>query len=115
MKRMLAFAFIAATAFAASNSAAAAGRAGNLERHDNRYEERYGDRDHRWNDNRWHNGRLGGSWNRSCTDSYVRRGVLYADCRTRNGKWRQTALRVDNCRSAENSNGRLVCTQWRRR
>lgn len=112
MKKILALAFAAVTAFgaAAAGSAEARGRYGDNNR-DHRYEDRYdrGRDDHRWNN------RIGGSWDRSCTDSYVRRGVLYADCRTRNGKWRQTALRIDNCRSAENSNGRLVCTQWRRR
>lgn len=106
MKRILALAF----AFTAALGVASAGSAEARSRHDDRRDQRHEERHDRWQDSRWNNGRIGGSWNRTCSDSYVRRGVLYADCRMRNGRWRQTALRIDNCRAAENMNGRLVCT-----
>jgi hypothetical protein len=50
-----------------------------------------------------------GSYARSCADIRVQGGVLRADCRTRDGRWRRNAVRVDACRRFANRDGRLAC------
>jgi hypothetical protein len=52
-----------------------------------------------------------GSYQRSCTDIRVRRGILRAECRDRKGRWRDAAAPIDACRRFANSNGRLGCEQ----
>lgn len=51
-----------------------------------------------------------GRWRDSCRDYDVRRGFLYAECRTRAGRWIDTRLDLRNCRrDVVNDDGRLVC------
>ncbi len=57
-------------------------------------------------------GRLpGGSWARSCRSAEMRGGVLYAECRNRNGKWRDAQIIVRSCPADRlgNQNGQLAC------
>jgi hypothetical protein len=51
----------------------------------------------------------GGSYQRSCTDIRVRRGVLQAECRAKNGRWRDASAPAEACRRFANRNGKLVC------
>lgn len=51
-----------------------------------------------------------GSWRASCRNFHVQGRVLYADCRTRGGRWIQTSLDLRRCRQdVRNDDGRLVC------
>jgi uncharacterized membrane protein YgcG len=57
-------------------------------------------------------GRLpGGSWARSCRSAEMRGGVLYAECKNRNGKWRDAQIIVRSCPADRlgNQNGQLAC------
>ena len=53
----------------------------------------------------------GGSWRNSCKDIRTFQGVLYATCRTRDGKWVHTtlSLRAGVCPRAMNVDGNLRC------
>jgi hypothetical protein len=50
-----------------------------------------------------------GSYQRSCSDIRVRRGVLLAECRDRKGRWRDASAPADACRRFANRNARLLC------
>ena len=51
-----------------------------------------------------------GSWSQSCRNGSVRSGVLYAECRRRNGDWWRASIKLDRCRrGVENINGQLRC------
>lgn len=52
-----------------------------------------------------------GSYGRSCSNAYVNRGRLYADCRDQRGTVRGTSIELNRCGDYEiaNSNGLLVC------
>jgi hypothetical protein len=50
-----------------------------------------------------------GSYQRSCSDIRVRRGLLLAECRDRRGRWRDASAPVDACRRFANRNSELVC------
>lgn len=52
-----------------------------------------------------------GSYAQSCSNSYVNRGRLYADCRTRNGQVRGTSIELERCSRYEiaNIDGLLTC------
>lgn len=54
---------------------------------------------------------IAGSWGMSCRDGTVLNGVMRAECRTVDGRWRSSALDLDNCRGGAiaNSDGYLVC------
>jgi len=57
-----------------------------------------------------------GSYQKSCTSiSMTRDGYLQASCKTVNGSWQQTRIRVSECRGGDiaNNNGRLVCASGR--
>ena len=56
-----------------------------------------------------------GSYRQSCSEAYVHRGRLYADCRDARGRMRGTSLDLSRCGSHEirNDNGRLVCGRRR--
>ena len=52
----------------------------------------------------------GGSWRGSCRNYHIQGRVLYADCRTRGGRWVQTSMDLGRCRQdIRNDDGRLVC------
>jgi hypothetical protein len=52
----------------------------------------------------------GGNWRASCRKARVYGSMLFAECRDRDGFWRQTSLDLDDCRGdVENRGGRLVC------
>jgi CVNH domain len=73
------------------------------ERHDNQQGDRHDDRDR--------NGVPSGGYMQTCQDIRTDGTTLLANCKKRNGKWKQSSLRNFNeCPSEiENSNGRLVC------
>jgi hypothetical protein len=50
-----------------------------------------------------------GSYIRSCTDLRVRRGILEAECRRDDHRWRHTAARVNACKRFRNRDGKLAC------
>ncbi len=50
-----------------------------------------------------------GSWRDSCRNGRVSYGVLFAECRRSNGKYRDTTARIENCRRFGNQDGHLVC------
>lgn len=50
-----------------------------------------------------------GSYLDSCRDAYVDRGILRAECPTRRGQFRDTALQLPCRRDIGNDNGALVC------
>ena len=54
---------------------------------------------------------IAGSWGQSCRDGAVQSGVMRAECRTVDGRWRSSALDLENCRggAVANSDGYLVC------
>jgi hypothetical protein len=56
-----------------------------------------------------------GDYQNSCSRTEVRRGRLYADCRTRGSQTRRSSIEVNRCRNDEirNDNGLLVCGSWR--
>ncbi|QYF87602.1 beta/gamma crystallin-related protein [Brevundimonas sp. PAMC22021] len=56
-----------------------------------------------------------GSYTESCTEAFVNRGRLYADCRDLRGRMRGTSIEVGQCGGEEihNDNGRLVCGRIR--
>lgn len=56
-----------------------------------------------------------GSFAQSCTGSYVNQGRLYADCRDRSGRMRETSIELARCSSSDigNDNGLLVCHNHR--
>ena len=56
-----------------------------------------------------------GSYAQSCTGSYVNQGRLYADCRDRSGRMRETSIELARCSSSDigNDNGLLVCYNHR--
>lgn len=69
-----------------------------------RADRRYGDDDSR------RAGLPSGNYDVSCRRERVSRGVLYAECRDRDGNWRDASLDFRNCRrEISNDNGRLVC------
>lgn len=52
-----------------------------------------------------------GSYTGSCSGGYINQGRLYADCRDRSGRVRETSIEVNRCSSSDigNDNGLLVC------
>ena len=51
-----------------------------------------------------------GSYQDTCRDIRLHRNILDAECRKRNGKWRETSLNVKHCLSpVVNENGKLRC------
>ncbi len=56
-----------------------------------------------------------GSYTQSCSEAFVNRGRLYADCRDLRGRMRGTSIEVGQCGGEEinNDNGRLVCGRIR--
>lgn len=56
-----------------------------------------------------------GDYTASCSGSYVNRGRLYADCRTRRNDIRETSIELRQCSDYEirNDNGILVCGPYR--
>lgn len=52
-----------------------------------------------------------GNYRESCSNEYVNRGRLYADCRDRRGGVRGTSIELNRCTAHEirNDNGLLVC------
>ncbi|MGO4410246.1 MULTISPECIES: beta/gamma crystallin-related protein [unclassified Brevundimonas] len=56
-----------------------------------------------------------GSYAQSCSGSYVNQGRLYADCRDRSGRMRETSIELARCSSSDigNDNGLLVCYNHR--
>lgn len=56
-----------------------------------------------------------GSYASSCSGSYVNQGRLYADCRDRSGRVRETSIELNRCSSSDigNDNGLLVCQNHR--
>jgi hypothetical protein len=51
-----------------------------------------------------------GNWRASCRRPRVYGSVLYAECRDRNGAWRETSIDLEQCDDdVENRGGRLVC------
>ena len=56
-----------------------------------------------------------GGYAQSCTESYVNRGRLYADCRDTRGQMRGTSIELARCGNEEinNDNGLLVCGRFR--
>lgn len=56
-----------------------------------------------------------GSYRQSCSDEYVNRGRLYADCRTSRGQVRGTSIDLGRCANYEivNNEGLLVCGPYR--
>lgn len=56
-----------------------------------------------------------GSYAQSCTGSYVNQGRLYADCRDRSGRMRETSIELARCSSSDigNDNGLLICYNHR--
>ena len=56
-----------------------------------------------------------GGYAQSCTEAYVNRGRLYADCRDMRGQMRGTSIELARCGNEEinNENGLLVCGRFR--
>ena len=56
-----------------------------------------------------------GGYAQSCTEAYVNRGRLYADCRDMRGQMRGTSIELARCGNEEinNDNGLLVCGRFR--
>lgn len=56
-----------------------------------------------------------GDYTASCSGSYVNRGRLYADCRTRRNDIRATSIELNRCSDHEirNDDGILVCGPYR--
>ncbi|MFN3877805.1 MAG: beta/gamma crystallin-related protein [Brevundimonas sp.] len=56
-----------------------------------------------------------GGYAQSCTEAYVNRGRLYADCRDTRGQMRGTSIELARCGNEEinNDNGLLVCGRFR--
>ncbi|VXA92124.1 beta/gamma crystallin-related protein [Brevundimonas sp. G8] len=56
-----------------------------------------------------------GGYAQSCTEAYVNRGRLYADCRDTRGQMRGTSIELARCGNEEinNENGLLVCGRFR--
>lgn len=56
-----------------------------------------------------------GSYTQSCSGAYVNQGRLYADCRDRSGRVRETSIELARCSSSDigNDNGLLVCYNHR--
>lgn len=56
-----------------------------------------------------------GSYSRTCSNSYVNRGRLYADCQDRRGSVRGTSIELNRCGDYEitNDDGRLACGPYR--
>lgn len=56
-----------------------------------------------------------GDYRQSCSGQYVNRGRLYADCRNRNGRLRETSIELNRCADHEirNEDGLLVCGPFR--
>jgi hypothetical protein len=52
-----------------------------------------------------------GSWSQSCRNGSVSGGVLYAECRRRNGDWWKASIRLNRCSKSgvANINGQLRC------
>lgn len=52
-----------------------------------------------------------GSYSRSCSDAYVNRGRLYAECRDSRNRTYSTSIQLDRCGNHDISNieGRLTC------
>ncbi len=51
-----------------------------------------------------------GTWVSTCRDFAYEAGWLYAECRRRDGSWRDAQIFADDCASTiSNSDGRLVC------
>ena len=51
-----------------------------------------------------------GSYKETCRHIRLHRNTLDAECRKRNGKWRETSLNVKHCHgSIVNQNGKLTC------
>ena len=55
-----------------------------------------------------------GGYAQSCSEAYVNRGRLYADCRDTRGQLRGTSIELARCGGEEinNDNGLLVCGRW---
>ena len=52
-----------------------------------------------------------GSYGRTCRDLYMRRGLVYGECQTRDGRWVDVrGADVDGCTWVENIDGELQCT-----
>ncbi|WP_426022764.1 beta/gamma crystallin-related protein [Brevundimonas sp. PWP3-1b1] len=56
-----------------------------------------------------------GGYAQSCTEAYVNRGRLYADCRDTRGQMRGTSIELARCGNEDinNDNGLLVCGRFR--
>ena len=56
-----------------------------------------------------------GGYTPSCSEAYVNRGRLYADCRDMRGRMRGTSIELNRCGGEEinNDNGLLVCGRFR--
>lgn len=56
-----------------------------------------------------------GGYTQSCSEAYVNRGRLYADCRDTRGRMRGTSIELNRCGGEEinNDNGLLVCGRFR--
>jgi hypothetical protein len=50
-----------------------------------------------------------GSWRQSCHDGQVSNGVLYAQCRREDGRYRAASATLGSCLAFANRNGDLVC------
>jgi hypothetical protein len=58
-----------------------------------------------------------GSYTASCSGAYVNQGRLYADCRDRSGRTRESSIELNRCSSSDigNDNGLLTCYNHRGR
>ena len=56
-----------------------------------------------------------GGYAQSCTETYVNRGRLYADCRDMRGQMRGTSIELARCGNEDinNDNGLLICGRFR--
>src|SRR5512140_153015 len=51
----------------------------------------------------------GGSWRQTCQNAYVRDGVLYAECRQEDGRYRSASAQITSCQAFGNRDGQLYC------